>query len=74
MHFTPKITITYSSYETPVKNSENFSANDDRNVNMVPNENKFQVLSNGFNPNIPSATVMDKISKNTKKPMAYWKL
>ena len=70
-NFTPEITITYSSYKTPDKNSENSSANDDRNVNMVPNENQFQVLSNGSNPNILSATVMEKISKNTKKPMAY---
>ena len=63
-----KITITYSSYETPDKNSENSSANDDRNMNMVPNKNTFQGLSNGLNPNLLSATVMEKISKNTTKP------
>ena len=63
-----KITITYSSYETPDKNSENSSANDDRNMNMVRNENTFQGLSNGLNPNLLSATVMEKISKNTTKP------
>ena len=60
-----KITIRYSSYETPDKNSENSSANDDRNMNMVPNENTFQGL---FIPNLLSATVMEKISKNTTKP------
>ena len=67
-NFTPEITITYSSYETPDKNSENSSANDDRNMNMIPNENTFQGLSNGSNPNLLSATVMEKISKNTTKP------
>ena len=36
-NFNPEITITYSSYETPDKNSENSSANDDRNMNMIPN-------------------------------------
>ena len=41
-NFTPEITITYSSYETPDKNSENSSANDDRNMNMIPIENTFQ--------------------------------
>ena len=66
--FTPEITITYSSYETPDKNSENFSANDDRNKNIIPNENTFQGLFNGSNPNLLSATVMEKISKNTTKP------
>ena len=35
---------------------------------MIPNENKFRGLSNGFNPNLLSATVMEKISKNTTKP------
>ena len=35
-NFTPEITITYSIYETPDKNSENSSAND-RNMNMIPN-------------------------------------
>ena len=50
------------------KNSENSSAYDDRNMNMIPNENTFQGLSNGSNPNLQSATVMDKISKNTTKP------
>ena len=60
-----KITITYSSYETPDKNSENFSANDDKNLNMVPNDNIFQGLSN---PNLLPVTVMEKISKNTTKP------
>ena len=63
-----KITITYSSYETPDKNSENSSANDDRNMKMVPNEKTFQGLSNGSNPNLLSATVMEKNSKNTTKP------
>ena len=66
--FTPKITITYSSYETPDKNSENSSAKDYRDVNMVPNENIFQGLCNGSNPNLLSATVIEKISKNTIKP------
>ena len=68
-NFTPEITITYSSYETPDKNSENSSANDDRNMNMIPNENTFQGLSNGSNPNLQSATVMEKIIKNTTKPL-----
>ena len=67
-NFTPEITITYSSYGTPDKNSENSSANDHRNVNMIPIENTFQGLSNGSNPNLLSATVMEKISKNTTKP------
>ena len=67
-NFTPEITITYSSYETPDKNSENSSANDDRNMNMVPIENTFLGLSNGSNSNLLSATVMEKISKNTTKP------
>ena len=67
-NFTPEITITYSSYETPDKNSENSSANDDRNMNMVPIENTFQGLSNCSNPNLLSATVMEKINKNTTKP------
>ena len=67
-NFTPKLTITYSSYETPDKNSENASANDDRNMNIIPNENSFQGLSNGSNPNLLSATVIEKISKNTTKP------
>ena len=35
---------------------------------MVPNEKTFQGLSNGFNPNLLSAAVMEKISKNTTKP------
>ena len=34
---------------------------------MIPNENTFQGLSNGSNPNLLSATVMEKISKNTTK-------
>ena len=68
-HFTPKITITYSSYETPDKHSENSSANDDRNMNMVPNENTLQGLSNGSNPNLLSAAVIEKISINTTKPL-----
>ena len=68
--FTPKITIMYSSYETPDKNSENSLANDDKNMNMVLNGNTFQGLSNGFNPNLLSAAVMEKISKNaTKQPV-----
>ena len=67
-NFRPKITITYSSYETLDKNSENYSANDDRNMNMVPNEITFQGLSNGSNPNLVSAAVMEKISRNTTKP------
>ena len=58
----------YSSYETPDKTSENSSANDDRNMNIIPNENIFQVLSNGSNPNLLLATVMEKICKNTTKP------
>ena len=36
-------------------------------MNIVPNENTFQGLSNGSNPNLLSATVMEKISKNTTK-------
>ena len=52
----------YSSYDTPDKNSENPSANDDRNMNMVPNENTTRGLSNGSNPNMLSAAVMEKIS------------
>ena len=67
-NFTPKLTITYSNYETAYKNSENSSANDDRNMNVVPNENTFQGLSNGSNPNLLSAAVMEKLSKNTTKP------
>ena len=67
-NFTPKITITNSNYGTADKTSENSSANDDRNLNMVPNKNTFQGLSNGSNPNLLSATVMEKISKNTAKP------
>ena len=67
-NFTPEITITYSSYETPDKNSENSSANYDRNMNMIPNENTFHGLSNGSNSNLLSATVVEKISKNTTKP------
>ena len=67
-NFTPEITIKYSSYETTDKNSENSSAKDDRNMNMIPNENTFQGLSNGSNPNLLSATMMEKISKNTTKP------
>ena len=35
---------------------------------MAPNENAFQGLSNGFNPNLQSAAVMEKISKITTKP------
>ena len=66
--FTPEITITYSSYETPDKNSENSSANDNSNMNKIPIENTFQGLSNGSNPNLLSATVMEKISKKTTKP------
>ena len=67
-NFTPEITITYSSYETPDKNSENSSANDDRNMNMIPNKKTFQGLSSGSNPNLMSATVIEKINKNTTKP------
>ena len=67
-NFTPEITITYSSYETPDKNSENSSANDDKNMDMIPIENTFQGFSSGLNPNLLSATVMERISKNTTKP------
>ena len=35
---------------------------------MIQNENTFQGLSNGSNQNLLSATVMEKISKNTTKP------
>ena len=66
-NFTPEITITYSSYESPDKNSENSSANDDRNMNMIPIENTFQGLSNDSNPNLLSATVMEKICKKHNK-------
>ena len=64
-NFTPKIVITYSSYETPDKNCENSSANDDKIENMIPHENATRGLSNGSNPNLLSAAVMEKISKNT---------
>ena len=37
---------------------------------MVPNENTFQGSSNGSNPKLLPATVMEKISKNTTKPPA----
>ena len=57
--FTPEITTTYSSYETPDKNTENSSANNDRIMNMIPNENTFQGLSSGSNPNLLSATVIE---------------
>ena len=67
-NYTPKTTITYSSYETRDKNSENSLANDDRNMNMVLNESTVLGLSNGSNPNLLSAAVMVKISKNTSKP------
>ena len=75
-NFTPKITTTYSSYETLDKNSENSSANDDSQMNMVPYENTFQGLSDGSNPNLLSATVMEKISVNMRllssfKPFYY---
>ena len=66
--FTTKTTITYSSYEAPDKNSENSSVDDDKKMNMVPNENTFQGLSNCSNPNLQLAAVMEKISKNTIKP------
>ena len=62
-NFTPKLTITYSSYETPSKNSENSSANDDSKMNMAPNENTFQGLSNGSKPNLQSDAVMEKSVK-----------
>ena len=39
---------------------------------MVPNENTFQGLSNGSNPNLLSAIVMAKISENTTKPPVQW--
>ena len=69
-NFTPKITLTYSSYETPDKNSENSSANDDTNMNKLQKENTSQGVSNGSNPNLLSAAVMEKIGKNTtKSPM-----
>ena len=67
-NFTPKIIIMFSSYDTPDKNSEKSSANDDRNMNMVPNDNTTRGISNGSNPNLLSAAVMEKISKNTTKP------
>ena len=67
-NFTPKIIIMYPSYETPDKNSENSSANDDRNMNVVPKEKATLRLSNASNPNLLSAAVMEKISKNTTKP------
>ena len=63
----PKIIIMYSSYETPDEISES-SAKDDGNMNMVPNENTTRRLSNGTNPNLLSAAVMEKISKNTTNP------
>ena len=37
-------------------------------MKIVPNENTFEGLSNGFNPTLLSAAVMEKISKNTTKP------
>ena len=67
-NFTPKITMKYTSYETPDKNSENSSANDDRNMNMVPNENTFQGIYKGSNANLLSSAVMEKISTKTKPP------
>ena len=62
-NFTPKIIITYASYETSDKNCENSSANDDRNMSMVPNENTTRGLSNESNPNLLSAAVMEKTLK-----------
>ena len=37
-------------------------------MNIVPNKNTTRGLSNGSNPNLLSAAVMEKISKNTTKP------
>ena len=37
-------------------------------MNIVPNENTTRGLSNGSNPKLLSAAVMEKISKNTTKP------
>ena len=59
--FTPKFTITNSSYETSDKHSENSSTSDNRKMNMVPYENTFQGLSNGSN--LQSAAVMEKVRK-----------
>ena len=39
-------------------------------MNMVPNENTFQGLSNGSNPNMQSAAVMEKISNYYKTTCA----
>ena len=39
---------------------------------MIPNENLFQGLSKGSNPNLLSPTVMEKISKNTTKPLVQF--
>ena len=66
-NYTPKITITFSSSESPDKNSENSSANDDRNMKLELNKNTIQGLSNGFNPNLLSAAVMEKTNKNITK-------
>ena len=35
---------------------------------MIPNVKTFHALFNGYNPNLLSAAVMEKISKNTTKP------
>ena len=67
MQLYPKIIITYSSNETPHKNSENSSANDDMNMNIVPNKNTIRGLSIGSNPNLLSAAVMEKISRKYYK-------
>ena len=37
-------------------------------MNRIPNENTLQGLSNGSNPNLLSATMMEKMSKNTTEP------
>ena len=67
-NFTPKIAIKNSSNETPDQNSENSSANDDRNMNMVPSENTFQGLRNASEPNLLSAAVTENISEKFTKP------
>ena len=63
-----KITITYSSYETSDKNSNNSAANGDTNTNIVSNESAFQGLSNCPKTNLVSATEVEKINKNIQKP------
>ena len=67
-NFNPKNYYNVFQLWNSGKNSENSSANNDRNMNILTNENTFQGLSNGSNPNLLSAVMLEKISKNTTKP------